>query len=299
MFWDICAEKTDEVRQSVRTIASGSVGSRANHIEAKHATDLAVRISAATDDSSIAILSWYNSQVALVKGMLWDRGHKGIHVGTISAAQGSEWNYVILSAVRTRSSDESLGILSDANILNVALTRSRLGLVIMCDRRALRRSDNWSALADDCEQRHLMTYESPDVVPRCKADQSVPQHSPRPAKVTLCCRPSPEDEMEKMPTLNTQKLSEADFAKMLQRSDYLASYGKAKHFASQSSQSAQVLMPKQRLTVAAHKGVLFGASKKLKSWRAAKSSRASASASPENITSTSRSRSRNINRPRR
>ena len=70
--------------------------------------------------------------MALIKDMLADAGHKNIHVGTIATAQGSEWEYVILSAVRTRSSNKNLGILSDSHVLNVALTRAILGLVIMC-----------------------------------------------------------------------------------------------------------------------------------------------------------------------
>merc|ERR1712187_503447 len=136
----------DEMKQGVKTTLSGGVGSRANLSEAKNVVTLAIAIAEAVGEETVAVLSWYNNQVALVTHMLRERGYTRIHVGTISTAQGSEWDYVVLSAVRTHRSEGGLGILSDANILNVALTRAKYGLVIIGDCRALGGDTNWKAL---------------------------------------------------------------------------------------------------------------------------------------------------------
>jgi len=291
LLWDVRCDRDDETRQSVRTSGSGGVGSRANQVEARSAAKLAAEIAEVTDESSVAILSWYNNQVALIKELLADAGHRKIHVGTISTAQGSEWDYVILSAVRTRSSGKSLGILSDAHVLNVALTRAILGLVIMCDRDALERSEHWKALAKDCERRNLIIDESPHIARPTKADLLAARGHAREKKVILTCRKKAEEDFgEDAPMANSMKLSDADFKRQLQHTDKLASYGKASHGGARVAQPA---VRKQNITVVARKGVLFGAAKKEKSWRSqiSQQSPRSNSASPSRMSCTSRSRS--------
>ena len=59
-----------------------------------------------------------------------------IHVGGVVSAQGDEWDYVVLSTVR--SAPGSLGCLSNEHMLNVALTRARLGLCVLGSPKALR-----------------------------------------------------------------------------------------------------------------------------------------------------------------
>lgn len=290
LFWDVSAENGDEFKQSVRTCGSGGVGSRANQVEAKYAASLAIQIAEVSGDSAVAVLSWYNNQVALIKGILADAGRKRIHVGTISTAQGSEWDYVILSAVRTHSSDNSLGILSDAHVLTVALTRGILGLVILGDRRALEKSHHWSALASDCDQRKLWTVQSPCVVASSKADTPLSQTSSKARKLSLNCQKHVhEDTIDDAPKANPRKLSDADFSKLLQHRDKLASYGRAEHASQRLVQSS---VRREDLTVAAHKGVLFGSVKKVRSWKSQIDRSSSESQSPRRATSVSRSRSR-------
>mmetsp|Transcript_128937 Transcript_128937/g.241165 ORF Transcript_128937/g.241165 Transcript_128937/m.241165 type:complete len:1020 (+) Transcript_128937:50-3109(+) len=291
LFWDVRAESGDESKQSVRTSASGGVGSRANQAEAKHAASLAIQIAEVSGDSAVAVLSWYSNQVALIKGILADSGRKRIHVGTISTAQGSEWDYVILSAVRTQSSEKSLGILSDAHVLTVALTRGILGLVIIGDRRALESSHHWSSLARDCDQRKLWTSKSPGVMALSKADCRIAQQSSKVRKLSLNCRKEVHgDSSYDAPTANPRKLSDADFSRLLQHSGKLASYARAESVPQRSAQSSAC---KEKITVAAHKGVLFGAvKKKARSWRSQIERSSSASKSPGRSASVSRSRSR-------
>jgi hypothetical protein len=290
LFWHVYSETGAEVRQSVRVSGSGGVGSRANHAEAKHAAALAAQIASATSSTSVAVLSWYNSQVAVIKDLLADAGTKKIHVGTISTAQGSEWDYVILSAVRTRSSGKHLGILSDPHVLNVALTRAKFGLVIIGDRHALDRCEDWQALAHHCEHRNLLVFKSPVVKPLGNTDSRLPQEFTQAEKVSLMCRKRcAEDSVEDLPQANPRKLSDADFGKLLQHSGKLAGYGKAKCSGQQPERKCT-----ENVIVAAHKGVLFGAQKKAKSWRKEiqDSSPESRSNSPSRAASVRRSRSR-------
>merc|ERR1711903_117100 len=63
LLWDIGDSSASETRQSVRVSGSGGVGSRANKMEAKSAAKLAVEIAEVINESSVAILTWYNNQV--------------------------------------------------------------------------------------------------------------------------------------------------------------------------------------------------------------------------------------------
>jgi superfamily I DNA and/or RNA helicase len=161
LLWD-SGDSEEEQLQRVRTVGAGGVGSRANLAEATRATNLAVALASVAGGASVAVLSWYNSQVAKVAEFLRHAGREDVHVGSIATAQGSEWNYVILSTVRS-SSDGSLGLLSDPHTLNVALTRARYGLIVLGSRHALQRDPNWGALISDCDARGLIVQEAPAV----------------------------------------------------------------------------------------------------------------------------------------
>lgn len=256
LVWDIQDDGACEMRQEVRKAGSGGVGSRSNQLEASHVVKLAQELARVVDESSIAVLSWYNSQVALITDLLREAGLKKLHVGTISTAQGSEWDYVLLSAVCSQRSRRGLGMLSDPHILNVALTRARLGLVILCDRGALERCEHWRALFAHCAKKDLVIRRAPrivrDKVPR-RAKMGGAQAD---AKILLRHREVHEGpSADELPTANPLKLSDEAFSRRLQHSGKLASYGKA-----QQEAVARVL-PSGRgsnVTVAAHKGVLFG-----------------------------------------
>lgn len=70
----------------------------------------------------MAILTWYNAQVQHLKELLEG---SGVYSGGVVSAQGNEWDYVLLSTVRCTPG--GLGALEDEHLLDVALTRARLG----------------------------------------------------------------------------------------------------------------------------------------------------------------------------
>jgi len=165
LLWNGSQGESSEQLQRVRTVGAGGVGSRSNAAEASRAVELAIALSRVAGEASVAVLSWYNKQVANVTDMLKRAGYPGVHVGSIATAQGSEWDYVILSAVRSGGRGGSLGLVADPNNLNVALTRARLGLVILCDTIALEHDLCWGALIKSCKDQDFMISERPRVLP--------------------------------------------------------------------------------------------------------------------------------------
>jgi hypothetical protein len=265
LFWDTCGDGGSDHRQSVRTDGSGGVASRSNLVEAKAAVSLAVKIAEEAGNFTVAVLSWYNSQVALIKKLLAETDRNDVHVSTISSAQGSEWKYVILSTVHTGGSDKGLGILSDPHLLNVALTRSISGLVIMGHRSALRGNEHWGLLLKDCEQHESVTTEAPGVRLLRGLDHDKVPRSKHKSKVLLDCRKRLQEALpEDAPLASSRRLSDANFMKQKQHSVKLASYGKSDHSQSRGFQTSS---SKQSVIVVAHKGVSFGAQKKERSWR--------------------------------
>ena len=85
--------------------------------------------------SYAAILSKYSS--------LFEKCTFTLNLSNISCHAGSEWDYVILSLVRSLNKDdlepdlsmywlrEHLGFLTDEHLMNVGLTRARKGLCII------------------------------------------------------------------------------------------------------------------------------------------------------------------------
>jgi len=86
-----------------------------------------------SSSTSIRVISFYQAQVALISSLLRARGMDSVLVATVDASQGSESNLVILSFVRSCSSETSArhgaGFLMDDRRINVALTRAKYELI--------------------------------------------------------------------------------------------------------------------------------------------------------------------------
>merc|ERR1711988_1637423 len=109
--------------------------------------------------SQVAVLSWYNAQVSRLSSLLQGTG---IHVGSVVTSQGGEWDYVLLSTVRSTSG--GIGCLADEHLLDVALTRARLGVCVLGSAEVLRNgSQAWSAFLDHCQQKGLVVTARPQI----------------------------------------------------------------------------------------------------------------------------------------
>ncbi|CAJ1459773.1 unnamed protein product [Effrenium voratum] len=156
LFWD--ADAAPEQISQVRT-ASSSAKSRFNPAEAARATALARALAARVGGSRVAVLTWYNAQVAQLSDALQG---SGVYCGGVVSSQGNEWDYVLLSTVR--SSHGGLGALEDEHLLDVALTRARRGMCVLGTASTLRRIHAWSCFLDHCESRKLVTTSQPVVL---------------------------------------------------------------------------------------------------------------------------------------
>jgi senataxin len=100
---------------------------------------------------SIMIITFYKSQEILIRKKLNEAKiyesteEDSLRVLTVDQAQGSEADIVILSCVRSNL-DSSIGFLSNANRMNVAISRVRQRLIIICDIGTLSSNANWCAL---------------------------------------------------------------------------------------------------------------------------------------------------------
>lgn len=71
--------------------------------------------------------------------------YEEVEISSVDAFQGREKDFIILSCVRAND-EGSIGFLSDARRLNVAITRARYGLMILGNPRSLSRNKLWRNL---------------------------------------------------------------------------------------------------------------------------------------------------------
>jgi superfamily I DNA and/or RNA helicase len=91
----------------------------------------------------VGIISPYRAQVQLLRRLLMKREYfkpfrRMISVNTVDGFQGQERDVIVISLVR--SNDEGqIGFLRDLRRMNVAITRARMKVIILGDRRTLTR----------------------------------------------------------------------------------------------------------------------------------------------------------------
>ena len=149
--------------------ASG-VTSVLNRPEAAHVVAIAGQLAQRCAAASIAVITPYTAQVALIGALMAEAGLEGVSVGTIASMQGSERDYVICSWVRSRGPAAApadgadaeaararvLGFLANPKHVNVALTRARHALVCVGDADTLRHSATFDAVLQYYAQRQWL-----------------------------------------------------------------------------------------------------------------------------------------------
>jgi regulator of nonsense transcripts 1 len=99
----------------------------------------------------IGVITPYDGQKALIQqlmertGPLHCRAYLAIEVASIDAFQGREKDYIILSCVRSNEM-QGIGFLCNSRRLNVALTRAKLGLIILGNPKVLSQHLLWNSL---------------------------------------------------------------------------------------------------------------------------------------------------------
>jgi len=102
---------------------------------------------------TIGIITPYSAQKLLLEQNL-PQMPPGLQctVDTVDAFQGAERDIIILSCVRSNSSGE-LGFLTNANRLNVALTRAKFCMCIIGSAASLSTQPMWASLIADAHKR--------------------------------------------------------------------------------------------------------------------------------------------------
>ena len=106
--------------------------------------------------SSIGIITPYAGQVRAIRDMI-PESMQDVEVRTVDGYQGREKDVIIFSSVRSNP-DGNVGFLSDRRRLNVALTRSRRGLIVVGNPETLRHDDNWRAWIDHIRSSKLEAW---------------------------------------------------------------------------------------------------------------------------------------------
>jgi ATP-dependent RNA/DNA helicase IGHMBP2 len=105
-------------------------------IVVKHVKSL---LDAGMKEENIAVITPYSAQVQAIRSLL-SEDHEQIEIGTVDGFQGREKEAIIISMVRSNP-DGQVGFLSDERRTNVAITRARRHVCIVCDTTTLRTNE--------------------------------------------------------------------------------------------------------------------------------------------------------------
>lgn len=112
-------------------------------IVAQHVESL---IQAGVSPCNIAVISPYNMQVEMLRKLLKEK-HSALEIRSVDGFQGREKEAVVISMVR--SNDKGIvGFLSDNRRMNVAVTRARRHLAVVCDSDTVGRNKFLKTLLD-------------------------------------------------------------------------------------------------------------------------------------------------------
>ena len=134
--------------------------SLANAAEATAVVDaLSTLVAAGAKDTDVAVISMYEAQRRLVRERAAAHSAKlgRVFVATVDSVQGREYDFVIVTLVRSNAKGE-VGFISDRGRANVALSRARYGIIIVGDGETIGTSPLWASLLRSyAEQRLIVT----------------------------------------------------------------------------------------------------------------------------------------------
>ena len=106
-------------------------------------------IAAGVVPGDIAVITPYNAQVDRLRARLEDV-YPGLEIGSVDGFQGREKEAVVLSFVRSNERGE-VGFLADDRRTNVAVTRARRHLALVCDSATVSRHPFLARLVEHCQ----------------------------------------------------------------------------------------------------------------------------------------------------
>jgi len=103
-----------------------------------------------TKEDEIGVISPYASQTRYIRNQMALPKRSRLKISTVDSFQGSQREYIIISAVRTNI--QTLGFLKDYRRLNVSLTRARTALIIVGNEYALSNDEIWGNFISFCKK---------------------------------------------------------------------------------------------------------------------------------------------------
>jgi len=119
-----------------------------NHNEINAVKGVLAKLRERHPDASIAVLTFYKGQ--LEEMMRATPASLQVEILTVDSSQGIEFDYVVLSPVRSNCHG-NIGFVKDDRRINVAISRSRYGLIVVGDDRTLCADRNWLAVRRACQ----------------------------------------------------------------------------------------------------------------------------------------------------
>jgi superfamily I DNA and/or RNA helicase len=136
--------------------------SKQNKFEAEYILALAhFLVKQGYETSKITILVMYLGQRALISRMLKTSSYskllKGIHINVTDSLQGEENDIILLSLVRSRSRNDTIGFLKIHNRICVALSRARCAMYIVGNLNFLiEHEDMWKKIATSLNEANAV-----------------------------------------------------------------------------------------------------------------------------------------------
>ena len=130
-----------DLHERVEDDEDASNGSKLNEGEAEIVEEhVKALVDRGLQPSEIAVITPYNGQVHLLRSKMLDT-YSTLEIRSVDGFQGREKEVVVLSLVRSNDKGE-IGFLADARRLNVAITRARSQVCLICDSSTLSNSNN-------------------------------------------------------------------------------------------------------------------------------------------------------------
>ena len=145
-----------------RESSNTSMGTKSNELEEKMVRALVNDFrKMAKAPTTLGIISPYAGQVSNLKDLTsLSTETFAINVSTVDGCQGQEYDLVIFSAVRANER-RSVGFLSDVRRLNVAITRPKFSLVVVCNVETVSADRTWRSFINHAQSSGHIARESP------------------------------------------------------------------------------------------------------------------------------------------
>jgi hypothetical protein len=166
------AERTPLIWVSVRgqeTVPAKSK-SYVNYEEVNVIRGVVDRLRTKHPKASIAVLTFYKGQLKELMEAV--ESSLNIEVLTVDSCQGSEFDYVVLSTVRANRMG-SIGFVKDKQRINVAISRSINGLVVVGDDSTLTSDEDWRAVRNACKLQVPAEWQATRPLPAVGTFESV------------------------------------------------------------------------------------------------------------------------------